>query len=284
MTKYRILYPLLLFLLSSMLLPAQEADNAPAALPDPLEEMNEEQLNEEIEAKLQQYLADISELLADVSECPPDSLLSKEQAYQKTVARWNTYYQAHQANIAKDDNLIELVAQYQALSVSTKEAIDKLGAQADSENNFFKAQDFIMQQVNVYEKMYKEARALSLSAKLAPKLDKLKTKEQVLFAEIDANYQQARQAADLSPALSKQMKALEEKYLEIKSHSDKIKAAVYKPFIQRIKDKLLITAAVAIILMFVSMIVSKLQAIKKAREMAKKYQSQFQNNNDYPTI
>ncbi|MCR5517586.1 MAG: hypothetical protein K6F17_03345, partial [Lachnospiraceae bacterium] len=112
----------------------------------------------------------------------------------------------------------------------------------------------------------------------------LKTQEQVIFADIEANYQKAREAASVDPSLEKDMKDLDECYYDLKNMSTAIQAAVYKPLIQRIKDKLLIAAAMAILLMFVSMVTSKIQAIKKAREMAKKLKSQFQNDQEYPTI
>ena len=69
--------------------------------------------------------------------------------------------------------------------------------------------------------------------------------------------------------------------------SKKIQETAYKPFIQRIKDYLIGFACVAILLLFVNMITTKLKALKVAREQAKKYKEMMQQNGNpggYPTI
>ena len=81
------------------------------------------------------------------------------------------------------------------------------------------------------------------------------------------------------------MQALTEQYISLKTQSAQIQETVYKPFIERAKDYLLGMAAVAIVLMFVNAVVTKLKMLQQARENAKKYQDMLnQNNQDYPTI
>ena len=60
----------------------------------------------------------------------------------------------------------------------------------------------------------------------------------------------------------------------------------YKPLIARIKDYLLGLAAVAVLLLFVSMVKTKIKAAKDARENMKKYQETLKLNgqDEYPTI
>ena len=60
----------------------------------------------------------------------------------------------------------------------------------------------------------------------------------------------------------------------------------YKSPIERAKDYLMGVAYVAVILIFINMVTTKLQAAKKAREMLKKQKDLLNKNNneDYPTI
>ena len=54
---------------------------------------------------------------------------------------------------------------------------------------------------------------------------------------------------------------------------------------ERIKDYLYSFAAVAILLMFVNMIYSKIQAYKQMRKSAEEYKKMLQRNeNEFPTI
>jgi len=244
----------------------------------------DEQLIKEIEIKMQDYIADMNDLVIAISVYPPDSLLVLQRDYKVLETKWNTYYQAQQMDIATSDELLDLVAQYQLLSQSASESLSKVNTTVGAQKTFQEARDFIFSQHPVYDKMYKDAMALQMVPKLGPTLEKLKTQEQVIFSDIEANYQKARQAASVDPSLEKDMKDIDECYYELKNASIAIQSAVYKPFIQRIKDKLLIAAAMAILLMFVTMVTSKIQALKKARDMAKKFKSQFQNDQEYPTI
>ena len=68
--------------------------------------------------------------------------------------------------------------------------------------------------------------------------------------------------------------------IEIKEFSEKIKAAEYKPFLQRIKDYLYSFAAVAMLLMFANMVQSKIQAIKQMRKSAKEYKELLKKNEE----
>lgn len=277
----KILFSLLLVLqwmLLSQTARAQDKDSVGVA---PLDEA----VLMEIELRMQTYIDGISSLLIAAKVAPDDSIMVLEKAYQRAEASWTTYYQAEQMDIATDDHLLDLVGQYQSVSQELKEEIARLRAQSDGRKSFVKTELFVRQQLPVFKKLYKQAMVLTVSAKLAPKLDKLKTQSQMLFADVQKRYDTAKAAAEADPSLAFNMSKLDEQYIEIKNRADKIQAAVYKPFIQRIKDKLLIAAAMAILLMFVTMVTSKLQAIKKARDLAKEYREKYQMNNDnYPTI
>ena len=107
----------------------------------------------------------------------------------------------------------------------------------------------------------------------------------MLLADIEGHYGRAEAASQTLPQLKKRMQVLTEQYISLKTQSSQIQENVYKPLIERAKDYLLGMAAVAIVLMFVNAVVTKLKMLQQARENAKKYQDMLnQNNQDYPTI
>jgi hypothetical protein len=58
----------------------------------------------------------------------------------------------------------------------------------------------------------------------------------------------------------------------------------YKPFIQRVKDYLMGLAWVAILLMGLNLLKSKLAQVKQARDQAKKMKEMMKGQHNYPTI
>jgi hypothetical protein len=106
------------------------------------------------------------------------------------------------------------------------------------------------------------------------------------FADVSAHYTKAKEAVGLMPVLAPRMAALDEKYISLKAMSEKIQAMAYKPFIQRIKDYLLGFAAVAILLLFFNLLVSRLVAVKKVYKSMKQYKNLLKTNEqeNYPTI
>lgn len=239
----------------------------------------------EIEERLLVYIDNVNSLLIAVKVAPADSIMVLQKAFQRAEASWTTYYQAEQMDIATDDHLLDLVGQYLSASQELKDELTRLRALSDGRKTFVKTQQFLRRQQPAFKKLYKQAVALTAAAKLAPRLDKVKAQSQLLFADVQKHYDAAKAAAEADSTLAPDMRQLDEQYIDLKNCADKIQGAVYQPFLQRIKDKLLIAAALAILLMFVTMVTSKLQAIKKARDMAKEYKQKFQMNNDnYPTI
>ena len=120
---------------------------------------------------------------------------------------------------------------------------------------------------------------------LGPELEKVKGKEQLLFTEIQEQYNTAKGLSQEFKDFLPRFQPIEEKYIELKNTSEKIQALEYKPWLERIKDYLYSLAAVAIILLFINMLQAKIKAFKQARENAKKLREMMDNNdNDYPTI
>ena len=131
-----------------------------------------------------------------------------------------------------------------------------------------------------YNELYNEAVEYSLLKQTASLLEKLKTKEGLTFSDITSRYEEAKTITEEYPALKKRMEELENDYIEIKTISEKIQAAEYKPFLTRIKDYLYSLAAVAMLLMFANMVQAKIQAFKQMRKSAKEYQELLKKNEE----
>ena len=175
---------------------------------------------------------------------------------------WTTYTQAQQMDIANDEDLMTMVANIEAKKQSVKDTLDAKTEMVKAISDFVEADQFIMSQVNVYKKLYKRAFKLSLLKKLAPQLEKAKAREQLVFEKLQASYNSAKAATELVPSLQPRMNVLDEQFVVMKSVSEKVQALEYKPLFQRVKDYIMGLAAVAIILLFVSMMLTKYKAYK----------------------
>ena len=126
----------------------------------------------------------------------------------------------------------------------------------------------------------------TLKTRLADLTEKEKQKEQLIFASVQEKFDAAKQAEGYRLVSRARMETLEDAYAALKNKSDAIQEMTYKPLIQRIKDYLLGLAAVAVLLMFLSMLRARIKAIKDAREAMKKYKDALKLNgsDEYPTI
>ena len=256
----------------------------------------------EIMARLTLFMDDLNQLytveqmkiaLNDVSISPTlvttfqDRINYLNQSYNALDVKWTTYYQASQLDIAADEELMEEVAKLEQLKQVVKDSLDLRIQQVDAVAKFASADKFIISHVDVYKKLYKKAFKLSLLKKFGPRLEKVKAKEQVVFGELQTNFEQAKAASEMVPSLQSRMETLDEQYVIMKSVSEKVQALEYKPWMQRIKDYVMGLAAVAIILMFVNGLWSKFKAYKEKAASLKKYNDMLNNNGKdttYPTI
>ncbi len=277
-------YILPLLLLLSLSVSSLYAQSDPGNREVVANDMPNEEVLSEIEMKLLSYIEAINNMVIVAKTAPTDSIARLEQAHKSVGVKWNTYYQAMQIDIAANDNLMDLVARYQVADQTLTESIAKLKQESDGLATLKEAEHLIASQGMAYKKLYRDAVAYSLSPKFASKLEKLKSKEQLTFTKIQTLYDKAKADNANNQQVAKRLQKLDNAYIDLKSRSEKIQAAVYKPLLQRFKDELLGIAAVAIVLMFFNMIVSKLQAIKKARAAAKQYQNMLKKNSQYPTI
>lgn len=213
-----------------------------------------------------------------------DRIRALNAALNSFTVRWNTYSQAQQVYVADNDDLLNKVAQIQQIRQAVADSMTARQQQYDQLTAFCKAEQMIYGNDKTYRQLYKQAAQLSLSPKLAGRLEKVKAEEQALFADIQTNYAQAKTAAEAFPGLKLRMKGMDSKFFELQSVSTKIQEMAYKPFIQRIKDYLFGLAAVAILLLFFNLLSSKLKVIKQARDKAKSLKDMASGQHNYPTI
>jgi len=210
-----------------------------------------------------------------------------ENALKAIDFRWNTFHQAMQMEIADND---ELMSQMTEVQTQRQEVVDTLAAKRHTYQallDFITAETLIFSQDSTYKNYYKKAVKLSMTAKLAPRLEKLKTQEQALAARLQEAYTKAKAATAVVPTLSERMAQMDEEYSNLQVVSKQIQATEYKPFFQRIKDYLLGLGCVSLFLMFLNLIWTKIQFARKQRQAMKQYQDMMRqsgNNQDYPTI
>lgn len=200
--------------------------------------------------------------------------------------RWNAFTQLEQVDIAENETLMQQMTQVQKLRQAVTDSIAAAQQKCNAITDFVAAERFILAQDSIYAVLYKHAKVLSLTKKTAPQLDKVQAQEQAIFEKLQESYDKSKAAVMTVPQLGKRAAVIDEHFYSLKAISEKIQAMKYQPLIMRIKDYLMGLACVSIILLFFNMLVTKLQAAKKARQMLKKQKDAFGKTTDadYPTI
>lgn len=233
----------------------------------------------DIKVNLQQFIDEMNGLFSDVAKSNTNDLPKIERNLKSLEVRWDMYYQM-QMGAVSDDSIPKMVAAYELLKQAINDTITLRKHRQDLTQKFNNAERYILSQDTTYQNLYDTVIKLSLVKMLGSELEIKKGNEQLLFAEIEKNYALANASAEEESSLKGRMSKLKEKYVTLKILSQKIQAAEYKSFFQRIKDYLLGIAAIAIILMFINMAQAKIKALKQARENAKKYKDLFNKKDD----
>ena len=289
-----------------MAIMAQEPTPAQVSTEAPTQEAGTtpEELHKEIGARMMAYVDELNELAIvgnmqiSFSGTMPltnsyvkaikDKVSMLDERYKSINIRWTTFTQAMQMDIADDEDLMTTMTNVEQLKQSIADSIASKKLQCNALQDFADAEVMLNGQDTVYKKLYQQAFELSLIQKTTPQLEKLKAREQALFAQLQGNYQKAQAASQVVPFLQKRMPVLDNTFANIQMVSTKIQETAYKPFIQRIKDYLIGLACIAVLLLFFSMISAKLKQAKAARQQAKQYQEMMRRNGNgtggYPTI
>ena len=213
-------------------------------------------------------------------------LRSLDRNLKSLDLRWNNYYPSQQWEISQDEDLMDDVERFEMLRQEASDSLEVRKAMLQSLQDFSEALSYMTRLDTTYNSMGKRAMELSLTPKTSSLLEKHKLKEQLLFATVQEKFDKAKVAGQYNLVSAERMEELEEAYAVLKNKSETIQQMTYKPLIQRIKDYLMGLAAVAVLLMFVNMLRSRIKAAKDARENMKKYKDALHLNggDEYPTI
>lgn len=244
----------------------------------------EEQWND-TELQMRNYIEEINSLTTEIQLSSGSRLKQISRSLGGIDARWATFYSINQEFIADDDSLMAIVAEYQEIKQMVTDSIASQSTRLEQIVAFRRAELFIGKQDSTYAKFARQAKLYSLTPQTAKQLEKVKAQEQMVFATIEQLYATAQASSQANPSLKYRMKALEEKYVELKSLSAEIQSAEYKPWLDRAKDYLYSLAAVSIVLMLINMIATRIKGYKDAKESAKKMREMLKKaEGEYPEI
>lgn len=213
-------------------------------------------------------------------------LRSLEQNLKSLNVRWNNYYPLQQWEISQDEGLMSTVERLELMKQEASDSLEVRKQMLQALQDFVEAQAYMASLDSTYNRLGKQAFEMSLTSKTAPLLEKEKKKEQLLFATVQEKFDKAKMAFQLHLVSDASMESLEDSYAVLKNKSDTIQAMQYKPLIQRIKDYLVGLAAVAVLLMFVSMMRARIKSAKEMRKNMQQYKDKLNLNgqDEYPTI
>ena len=285
-------YILLLLLCLSIPLAAEEANE---------EQQYSLQFQTEMRAQLDKLTAELDQLAEDTKKQTTITDKDLKTAYsvrtleakaqrlnhrmQSLNVKWDAFNASYLGFISENDTLMELMAKAQLLKQSLSDTITAQQTKCQAIRDFLAAEQIVLTQDSMYNRIYKQAFRLSFIQKLTPQLEKLKAKEQAHFTPIQEAYDKAKAAASSVPQLKERAELLSESFFTIKSRSEKIQQMQYMPLMQRFKDYLIGFACFAVIFMLFNNLTTKWQAAKQKKEALKKQAEMLRKQqNDYPTI
>lgn len=285
-------YILLLLLCLSIPLAAEEANE---------EQQYSLQFQTEMRAQLDKLTAELDQLADDTKKQTTITDKDLKTAYsvrtleakaqrlnhrmQSLNVKWDAFNASYLGFISENDTLMELMAKAQLLKQSLSDTITAQQTKCQAIRDFLAAEQIVLSQDSMYNRIYKQAFRLSFVQKLTPQLEKLKAKEQAHFTPIQEAYDKAKTAASTVPQLKERAELLSESFFTIKSRSEKIQQMQYMPLMQRFKDYLIGFACFAVIFMLFNNLTTKWQAAKQKKEAIKKQAEMLRKQqNEYPTI
>ena len=276
------------------------------SIPLAAEEANEEQqyslqFQTEMRAQLDKLTAELDQLADDTKKQTTITDKDLKTAYsvrtleakaqrlnhrmQSLNVKWDAFNASYLGFIPENDTLMELMAKAQLLKQSLSDTITAQQTKCQAIRDFLAAEQIVLSQDSMYNRIYKQAFRLSFIQKLTPQLEKLKAKEQAHFTPIQEAYDKAKTAAGTVPQLKERAELLSESFFTIKSRSEKIQQMQYMPLMQRFKDYLIGFACFAVIFMLFNNLTTKWQAAKQKKEALKKQAEMLRKQqNEYPTI
>lgn len=230
------------------------------------------------------YIGQVAEIQDRIPTTRRDGIADLQNMMLSIDVQWQAYTQIIQVEITESPTLMELLSEYKVVYSATNDSITAHQQRLDAADTYDQSLAFLTECKKEYDMMVSEAHKFALVPQTASQLAEVKAREALLFAQVTEHYQKALAASQQSEDVKQKMPTLQQTFIDINKQSETIKSAAYKPWIERIKDYVLTFAGVAIILIFFNFVITKIKAVKQARDMAKKYGDMLNSGNDYPTI
>lgn len=262
---------------------AQDQDTDPGnaiASAIPLTAAQIAQISEDMTA----YIVEVLDVEAYIATASPEDIQMLKMRMESVDVRWQAYTQVEMMEITASPVLVDLLSQYKMAFVATSDSLANQQRRMDALQTFNQSAAYIMQSRTKYNDLSNKALEYSLVKQTEAQLANVKAQEAILMTQVDKHLQEAVEAASFSEEAKLKLPELQQQYVEIKVLSEKIQQAVYKPWLERVKDYVLTFAGIAIILIFINFIITKIKALKQARDLARKYKDMLSDNDDYPTI
>lgn len=262
---------------------AQDQDTDPAnaiASAIPLTAAQIAQISEDMTA----YIVEVLDVEAYIATASPEDIQMLKMRMESVDVRWQAYTQVEMMEITASPVLVDLLSQYKMAFVATSDSLANQQRRMDALRTFNQSAAYIMQSRTKYNDLSNKALEYSLVKQTEAQLANVKAQEAILMTQVNKHLQEAVEAASFSEEAKLKLPELQQQYVEIKVLSEKIQQAVYKPWLERVKDYVLTFAGIAIILIFINFIITKIKALKQARDLARKYKDMLSDNDDYPTI
>lgn len=241
----------------------------------------------ELEAKgkvvlqLKEFNDDLKDCVREVKKLSTKKDVERmEKTLTSLDMRFESFQQASASVISSDETLSGKVLDYRTEREAFTQTFEKKKASVCAVESFGKSAAFVESADSSYSKLYKAAKKYSMTQSSAKQLAKTKAREQMLNGKVQQAYSTALASVEADPSLQERMPALEDAYADLMTLSEKIQAAEYKPFIERIKDYLTSIAAVAIILMFLNMLQARISSLKQIKESKKKLEESLKKKDD----
>lgn len=221
-----------------------------------------------------------NEVLAGIAGSNQAKLKQLEGKHKSISKRYDLWSAKNADAIAESDMLVQLTEQFTELNQSCTDSLTNEAARAQMRVDFKSAWYYLDSKESLYEEMVEQSKMLSAVSQTAEQLKKLQAKEKVEFAQIQAKFDVAHAAAQALPGYESLCTQIEEKFQDLQAKSATIQDAKYVPFVTRIKDYLIGLACVAMILNFLNMVKTKIDAAKQLKAGQAKMKEMLDKAND----
>lgn len=230
--------------------------------------------------RLSTFCEQENEVLSGIAGSSQSKLKQLDGKHRGISKRYEQWSAKNADAIAENDLLTQLSEQFATLNQSCTDSIANEGARAQMRVDYKSALQFLNSKRELYDEMIEQSKMLSAVSQTADQLKKLQAKEKMEFAQIQAKFDVAHVAAQTLPGYTSQCTQIEELFQELQAKSTTIQEAQYVPFVTRIKDYLIGLACVAMILNFLNMVKTKIDAAKQLKAGQAKMKEMLDKAND----